>query len=79
MAKVLTGKVLSLKMQNTAVVEVERAYRHRLYHKTIRRHKKYKVGMSGVKVNEGDIVRIIETRPISKDKHFVIKEVIEKA
>lgn len=73
MAKVLQGKVISTKMQNTAVIEVERAYKHPLYKKTIRRHKKYKAHVEdNMEVNEGDVVDIEETRPISKDKKFKV-------
>lgn len=76
MAKVLTGKVISTKMQNTAVVEVERAYQHPMYKKTIRRHKKYKAHVDdAIKVQDGDIVEISEIRPMSKEKKFKITTV----
>jgi small subunit ribosomal protein S17 len=73
MAKVLQGKVVSTKMMNTIVVEVERAFTHPLYKKTIRKHKKYKAHVDeSMKVNEGDTVDIEETKPISKDKKFKV-------
>ncbi|OGK28671.1 30S ribosomal protein S17 [Candidatus Roizmanbacteria bacterium RIFCSPHIGHO2_02_FULL_40_9] len=73
MARILNGTVVSTKMEKTAVVEVERAYRHRLYHKTIKRHKKYKAHLDGtVLVAEGDVVDIQECLPISKDKKFKV-------
>ncbi len=76
MPKVLTGKVVSTKMEKTAVVEVEKAYKHRLYHKILKKHKKFKAHLDGtIAVQDGDVVDIEETRPISKDKQFkVIKK-----
>jgi small subunit ribosomal protein S17 len=76
MAKVLTGKVVSTKMDKTAVVEVEKSFRHKLYHKILKRHKRFKAHLDGsIVVNDGDVVDIEETRPISKDKQFkVIKK-----
>ncbi len=73
MAKVLTGKVVSTKMEKTAVVEVQRAYRHPVYHKTIRRHKRFKAHLDGsIAVADGDTVDISEVRPLSKDKQFIV-------
>jgi small subunit ribosomal protein S17 len=74
MAKTLIGKVVSTKMQKTVVVKVERKFRHPLYEKVITRHKKYKAHNEELKLKEGDMVKIIETRPISKDKHFKVAE-----
>jgi len=75
MPKILIGTVISTKMKKTVVVKVERKFRHPLYKKVIVRHKKYKAHNEELKLKEGDQVKIIETRPISKDKHF---KVIEK-
>ncbi|MBP9797689.1 30S ribosomal protein S17 [Candidatus Woesebacteria bacterium] len=76
MAKVLTGKVVSTKMMNTVVVEVERAYSHPLYKKTIQRHKKYKAHVDGtIAVKDGNMVDIQECRPLSKDKTFKVVKV----
>jgi len=75
MRKTLIGKVISVKMNKTVVVKVEKKLVHSKYRKVIVRHKKFKVHNENLKLNLGDIVRIGETRPISKDKHF---EVIEK-
>jgi len=61
-------------MQKTVVVKVERKFRHPLYEKVITRHKKYKAHNEEFKLKEGDMVKIIETRPISKDKHFKVAE-----
>lgn len=73
MNKILKGEIISLKMNNTAIVVVERKFRHPLYRKVIVRHKKYKVQNDG-KHEIGETVSIIETRPISKEKHFRILE-----
>lgn len=72
MAKILTGTVVSNTMQNTAVVEVIRRTPHPLYKKLLKRSKKYKVDTNGQAVKVGDRVRIMETKPISKDKHFML-------
>lgn len=75
MSKILTGLVTSTKMNKTVVVEVERAFRHPLYKKVIKRHKKHKARNEIQDLKEGDVVKIQETKPISKDTHF---KVIEK-
>ena len=75
MKKTLVGQVNSTKMQKTVVVKVERKFRHPLYRKIIIRHKKYKAHNEKLELVIGDKVKIEETRPISKDKHF---NVIEK-
>lgn len=72
MAKVLAGKVVGVKMNNTVVVEVVRRTPHPLYKKLVRKSKKFKVDSAGVEVTVGQEVKIVETRPISKDKHFKI-------
>jgi small subunit ribosomal protein S17 len=74
MKKILTGKVVSAKMDKTVVVMVERKFRHPVYHKVIIRHKKYKAHNDKLTLVENDMVRIEETKPISKDKHFKIIE-----
>jgi len=78
MSKILTGTVISTKMQKTVVVKVERKFRHPLYEKVITRHKKYKAHNEDFDLKEGDLVKIIETRPISKDKHFKVVEKLSK-
>ena len=78
MAKVLTGKVISVKMQNTVVVEVSRRVPHPLYKKLLKKSKHFNVDTKDQTVAVGNEVRIIETKPISKTKYFVIKEVITK-
>lgn len=74
MSKTLTGTVVSNKMEKTVVVRVERKFRHPVYHKVIIRSKKLKAHCEGKKPNEGDVVSIRETRPISKDKKFIVVE-----
>lgn len=74
MAKILTGKVVSTKMQNTVVVEVFRKTPHPLYKKLILRSKKHQADTAGKTVSVGDTVKIIETKPISKNKHFKLME-----
>lgn len=74
MAKKLNGKVVSTKMISTIVVSVERKFRHATYHKVIIRHKKYKAHNEVKGIKEGDYVSIQETKPISKDKKFIVVE-----
>ena len=74
MSKLFTGTVVSTKMQKTIVVEIERRFRHHLYKKVIARSKKHKVHYEGNKIKEGDTVTIRETKPLSKDKHFIVVE-----
>ena len=72
------GSVVSNKMDKTAVVEVEVIKRHPLYKKTYKRTVKYKVHDEKNTCNVDDIVRIIETRPLSKEKRWRLGEVITK-
>lgn len=73
--KIISGKVISTKMIGTISVQVERAFRHKLYKKTIIRNKKYLADTNGHSIAEGDQVKIQECRPLSKNKRF---RVIEK-
>ena len=68
--KVLSGTVVSNKMKDTVVVLVERYEKHPKYDKFIKYKKKFKAHDAGNTAKIGDRVSIIETRPISKDKHF---------
>lgn len=72
MAKILSGTVVSDKMKDTIVVLVERYEKHPRYAKFIRRRKKFKAHDAGNNAKIGDKVRIVETKPISKDKHFAL-------
>ncbi len=78
MSKVFTGVVVSTKMQKTVVVKVERKFRHPLYKKVVKKHKKFKAHNEKFNIKEGDIVKIRETRPLSKTKHFEVVEVVKK-
>ena len=77
--KVRTGRVVSDKMDKTRVVAVQRLTRHPLYGKTIRRTKKYKVHDERNEARTGDLVQIMETRPLSKDKRWRLKEILERS
>jgi len=75
--KELIGVVVSDKMDKTIVVKVERLVRHPLYKKVIRKHKKYKVHDEHNIAKVGDKVRIMETRPLSKEKRWRLVEVLK--
>lgn len=77
--KVLTGRVVSDKMQKTVVVEVKRTTRHRLYGKVITVSKRYKAHDEENACREGDLVRIVESRPISREKRWVVETILERA
>jgi small subunit ribosomal protein S17 len=76
--KTLIGTVVSVKMDKTAVVAVERRYPHPLYHKIIRSTKRYKAHDPNNAAVLGDTVRIVETRPISKEKRWRIQETMTR-
>lgn len=77
--KVRVGKVVSDKMDKTIVVAVEERVMHPLYGKTVRRTKKFKAHDENNEAKIGDIVRIMETRPISKEKRWRLVEIVERA
>jgi small subunit ribosomal protein S17 len=77
--KVRVGKVVSDKMDKTIVVAVEVNVMHPLYGKTVRRTTKFKAHDEENTAKIGDTVRIMETRPLSKDKRWRLVEVVEKA
>lgn len=77
--KVRVGKVVSDKMDKTIVVAVEEDKKHALYGKRIRVTKKFKAHDENNTAQIGDIVKITETRPLSKDKRWRLVEVMEKA
>jgi small subunit ribosomal protein S17 len=68
----MSGIVVSAKMQNTVVVAIERKVAHKLYGKLIRVTKKIKADTNGMEVNEGDVITIMQTKPISRDKNFKV-------
>jgi small subunit ribosomal protein S17 len=71
----LVGTVVSDKMQKTAVVEVERVYRHPLYHKVVRSVKSYKAH-DELGASVGDRVKIVASKPISRTKYWVVEEIL---
>ncbi|WP_339318686.1 30S ribosomal protein S17 [Paenibacillus sp. FSL R10-2734] len=77
--KVLIGKVVSDKMDKTIVVAVETYKKHTLYHKRIKSTNKFKAHDEGNVAKIGDTVKLMETRPLSKDKRWRLVEVVEKA
>jgi small subunit ribosomal protein S17 len=77
--KTKVGLVVSDKMDKTVVVEVKRLVAHPLYHKIIRRRVKVKAHDPQNTCQVGDKVILEETRPISRDKHWRIKQILEKA
>lgn len=77
--RALVGTVTSDKMDKTVVVTVQRVTRHPLYGKVVKRNQTYKAHNEDNSAKVGDVVRIRECRPISKDKHFFVEEVLEEA
>lgn len=77
--KVRTGYVVSDKMQKTIVVEVEDRKQHALYGKIMRTSSRVKAHDENEEAGVGDRVLIEETRPLSKNKHFRLVEILEKA
>jgi small subunit ribosomal protein S17 len=76
--KRLVGSVVSDKMDKTVVVRVERLGRHPRYGKVLRRAKKYKAHDEGNVCRVGDIVRIVESRPLSREKRWTVEEVLKR-
>lgn len=77
--KTRVGKVVSNKMDKTVIVAVERLVKHPLYQKTIKRTKKYMAHDETNQCCEGDVVKIMETKPLSKRKRWRIVSVLEQA
>jgi len=77
--KVRIGKVVSDKMQKTIVVAVETKVRHPLYGKTVNKTTKFKAHDENNEAKVGDTVKIMETRPLSKDKRWRLVEITERA
>nr|WP_195910399.1 30S ribosomal protein S17 [Olavius algarvensis spirochete endosymbiont] len=76
--RTLTGVVVSDKMDKTVTVSVSTRQLHRLYKKYITRSRKYKAHDEKNDAHEGDTVRIVESRPISKKKHWRLDKVVER-
>ncbi|GAC1413435.1 MAG: 30S ribosomal protein S17 [Gemmatimonadaceae bacterium] len=77
--KTRIGMVVSDKMAKTVVVSIERRVQHPVYGKMVRRTKKLKAHDEQNEAKTGDTVRIMETRPLSKDKRWRVVEIIERA
>lgn len=73
----MTGVVTSNKMQKTVVVEITRSYRHPLYKKVVHRSKRVKAH-DEVGCQIGDRVQIVESRPLSRDKRWVVENIVKK-
>ena len=77
-ARILQGVVVSDKMDKTVVVTVARRKQHPLYRKVINRSRRFKAHDAANECNVGDVVRILETSPISKDKRWRVIEILER-
>jgi small subunit ribosomal protein S17 len=74
----LLGRVLSDKMDKTVIVKVERTHAHPLYRKVVRTSKKYKAHDEDNVCRIGDLVMISESRPLSREKRWVVEQIVEK-
>jgi small subunit ribosomal protein S17 len=77
--KVRVGKVVSDRMDKTRVVSIERLVRHPTYGRYVRRRTKFKVHDEKNECRVGDVIRFMETRPLSKDKRWRFVEFVERA
>lgn len=77
--KVRNGVVVSDKMDKTVVVLVERLVQHVQYKKYVKQRKKYKAHDPENRCKTGDIVAIVETRPLSREKRWLVREVLKQA
>ena len=77
--KVRVGKVVSDRMQKTVVVSIERLVKHPTYGRYVRRRTKFKVHDEKNECHVGDVIRFMETRPMSKDKRWRFVEFVERA
>lgn len=77
--KVMQGRVVSDKMQRTVIVEVESTYTHPLYGKVVRRARRFKAhNVEPVVAQRGDLVKIIEARPYSREKRWRVNEIVQR-
>lgn len=76
--KTMIGTVVSNKMDKTVVVSVERMVLHPVYHKYVKRRKKYKAHDENNECGIGDKVLLIQSRPLSKEKRWRVKKILEK-
>ena len=77
--KEFVGTVTSDKMQKTVIVRIMEISKHRKYSKTLKKYNKFKAHDEKGLAKVGDTVRIVETRPLSKDKRFRVESVVKKA
>ena len=75
----MEGVVISDKMDKTVMVEVERLRQHQLYKKVIRQRRKFMAHDEENACRTGDRVRIVESRPLSRNKHWVVETILERA
>ena len=76
--KILTGTVVSAKTPQTVIITVASTHRHPLYKKAIRRTRRMAVHNTSLTLVVGDMVRVAETKPISRTKHFIVLEKVTK-
>jgi small subunit ribosomal protein S17 len=76
---ILTGTVISDKMQKTVVVEVERSFRHPLFNKTVRVKRKFKVHDEQELAKIGDVITFVEGRPVSKTKYMYLDRIVSSS
>ena len=77
--RVLLGTIVSDKMDKSVVVQVERLVQHKIYKKYIKRYKKYAAHDENNLCRPGDVVKITESRPLSKTKRFRVSEIVKRA
>lgn len=77
-AKTMIGTVVSNKMDKTVVVSIERMILHPVYHKYVKMRRKYKAHDENNECGIGDRVMVVQSKPISKDKRWRVKKIVEK-
>ena len=77
--RTIMGVVVSNKMDKTIIIRAERLVKHPVFHKYIKRHVKYKANDEGNIYNIGDRVLIVESRPLSREKRWRLRKIIEKS
>lgn len=77
--RAVVGTVVSDKMQKTIVVKVDRRVRHSLYKKYIERSQRYKAHDENNEAKVGDLVTLVESRPLSRDKRWVLQSIVRRA
>ena len=76
--KEYTGTVISDKMQKTVIVRIQQMFKHPKYGKIMKQRNKFKAHDEKNSAKVGDVVRIVQTRPLSKDKHFRVVAIVKK-